>query len=198
MHLCWQVALIKIQLKINSPNTCARINSCLSILKGKAGTKFWYDRWELNHGSASMILSHYMLWVTTKSAIIKSSGTGPTYQFQTDNNVTKKGNKIKASCIILGFLVFFICVKGQKGNLEKKESVSFSKPPPDVSRAMEPQAMPKKQHIQPHKGQHQAFCTVFKLFFFLKKWSSLDVLICTMQIHLHDFIYKMILWLRGL
>lgn len=115
-----------------------------------------------------MILSHYMLWVTTKSTIIKSSGTGPTYQFQTDNNVTKKGNKIKASCIILGFLVFFICVKGQKGNLEKKESVSFSKPPPDVSRAMEPQAMPKKQHIQPHKGQHQAFCTVFKLLFFLK------------------------------
>lgn len=56
-----------------------------------------------------MILSHYMLQVTTKSVIIKPDGSGLTYQFQTDNSITKNGNKIKASCIILGFLVFYLC-----------------------------------------------------------------------------------------
>lgn len=58
--------------------------------------------------------------------------------------------------------------------MEKKAFLSPSKPPPAVSWAMEPQAMPKKLHSQPHRGQLQSLCAVSSCF--QKTRAFLDVL----------------------
>lgn len=68
--------------------------------------------------------------------------------------------------------------------MEKKESVSFSKPPPDVSQAIEPQAMPKSTFN--HTKDNTRLFALFSSCLFFSKRGSLDVLICTMQIHLCD------------
>lgn len=69
---------------------------------------------------------------------------------------------------------FLFVWRDEKNELEKKAFLSPSKPPPDVSWAMEPQAMPKKLHSQPHRGQLQSLCAVSSCF--QKTRAFLDVL----------------------